>query len=589
MGLRLLLQRPGQWGEGCSSRSSRVTIIHIDHNWTRTSSSRLRVFVDSRAKKSIQSQVRITHQMPRNGTFVVGGCRTKSSSTLPSHQTPVSPLQAKFSQILSPNTIDFTKSLLNLHITPPESTRIAPSKDQALADVRHVRAGNTHSAETAMIVWNMESYIRRVIMEKADEPAVFLLGPKGDKADIIKVLQVLRHRFRDVKTREGSYLKGNSDIDSGLIGFSLDSIRVAINASKHVRRGDLIWGTDLLSVGHSAKILRGLYMLNDGTSSLFRDKGYTALPRFPKFETYFLSRLFYARQNSMGAIDKQLMQSLKSKIEVIHQAPVPSIASVITLEMLPVLRWVDLVPIFMDMRKRLRDALEDFIEMFKNVAIFQHTQQIRHTASLRKLSEQLILDLCNVSTSKRTTSYLSIPPYAEERPILEELILTHHLLLQTRYCAQSSRASAHEVLSLVSSYVEILGAFGKRQHAWSIEGMRLFDIFIHLFTDHLRSVEPQAFSSNSDIVQGTLLTAPPGLVFLDVDFMNIDTTMTPPKFRFEVIGTWEASLRKQDPRRVYEHLMSRGGGLIAVEIPPSDPAAWRRITVIRSFPLRRFN
>lgn len=54
-----------------------------------------------------------------------------------------------------------------------------------------------------------------------------------------------------------------------------------------------------------------------------------------KFEIYFLTRLFYARQNSMGAIDKQLMQSLKSKIEVIHQAPVPSIASVITLEMLP--------------------------------------------------------------------------------------------------------------------------------------------------------------------------------------------------------------------------------------------------------------
>jgi hypothetical protein len=63
------------------------------------------------------------------------------------------------------------------------------------------------------------------IMEKADEPAVFLLGPKGDKADIHKVLQVLRHRFKDVRTREGAHLKGNSEIDSALIGFSSEMKR----------------------------------------------------------------------------------------------------------------------------------------------------------------------------------------------------------------------------------------------------------------------------------------------------------------------------------------------------------------------------
>jgi hypothetical protein len=61
--------------------------------------------------------------------------------------------------------------------------------------------------------------------QKADEPAVFLLGPKGDKADIIKVLQVLRHRFKDVRTREGAHLKGNSEIDSALIGFSSEMKR----------------------------------------------------------------------------------------------------------------------------------------------------------------------------------------------------------------------------------------------------------------------------------------------------------------------------------------------------------------------------
>jgi hypothetical protein len=63
------------------------------------------------------------------------------------------------------------------------------------------------------------------IMEKADEPAVFLLGPKGDKADIIKVLQVLRHRLKDVRTRESAHLKGNSEIDSALIGFSSEMKR----------------------------------------------------------------------------------------------------------------------------------------------------------------------------------------------------------------------------------------------------------------------------------------------------------------------------------------------------------------------------
>jgi hypothetical protein len=105
------------------------------------------------------------------------------------------------------------------------------------ADERMVRAPDTHSAETSLIVWHLEQWIRDSIRLQADNPDMFLFTNSGKPFDIVHVLTNIRKLHKELRVGNPkehlrpSTLQG----DKQDIPTCLDHMRHFVNRAKHVR------------------------------------------------------------------------------------------------------------------------------------------------------------------------------------------------------------------------------------------------------------------------------------------------------------------------------------------------------------------
>jgi hypothetical protein len=246
---------------------------------------------------------------------------------------------------------------LRLDLSPPKIPRDTTGMSSKSDDQRMVRVPDTHFAETGIIVWHLEQWLRDTIKFQTDHPETFLLAADTGKAlDVVQIITNIKKLYGEIKVGNPlkrlrpSPLQGD---DQDII-CCLDYMRHFVNRTKHVRFEGFVYATDLSSVFETVALVRSMLFLVHGGEKLFTASAEHSIPRLPKIERYYVSRLFYAAKNAASALsnqDRLLLQirrslALKYSTIIDWNRRVP--ASGLTLDLLPSARWINCTNLIRD-------------------------------------------------------------------------------------------------------------------------------------------------------------------------------------------------------------------------------------------------
>jgi hypothetical protein len=181
------------------------------------------------------------------------------------------------------------------------------------------------------------------ITNHSSEARSILYDSTNQRQDIVKVFHRLRSSFRTITVGNPlTRLRSCQKIDAPSIEVLVDLIRIHINSSKHLRKNDIIFGTDYLSVSQYSRLVRSTLFLSHGESSLIISCPPRSIPRLPRLEQIFVARLIYARFNSDAAVRRSLLEDLRRKLRPRYSQSFSTSVSVPSLSVLPTILWVDL-------------------------------------------------------------------------------------------------------------------------------------------------------------------------------------------------------------------------------------------------------
>ena len=246
------------------------------------------------------------------------------------------------------------------------------------ADERVVRAPDTHSAETSLIVWHLEQWIRDSVRLQADSPNTFSFatggGGPGKAFDIVQVLTNIRklHDLLEVGNPKERLRASTLQGDKQDISACLDHMRHFINRAKHVRFDGFVYATDLSSIFETTALIRSMLFLAHGGRKLYTRSVDNTIPRLPKSERYYISRLFYAAKNSASALSDQdqilvkVRETLKLKYPTNFDWRRRIPAAALTLEVLPKARWIYCKTLVHDELENVTNSFRDWIQYHKH-------------------------------------------------------------------------------------------------------------------------------------------------------------------------------------------------------------------------------
>jgi hypothetical protein len=116
-----------------------------------------------------------------------------------------------------------------------------------------------------------------------------------------------------------------------------------------------------------------------------RSKG--SLPRFPKIESFYISRLIYARQNCRAALEGHLMSELKSQIATKSRRVFNEDVKVLTIDMLLTVKWVEMKPVMQKCQYTIEDGFNRWCHKHREQQEFKTIDRKIEVKSLRELTE----------------------------------------------------------------------------------------------------------------------------------------------------------------------------------------------------------
>ena len=480
------------------------------------------------------------------------------------------------------------------------------------ADERLVRAADTHSAETSLIVWHLEQWLRETINSQTRNPETFLLSGSSKKLlDVVQIATNVKKMYREIYVgHPQSPLRPSEKAgDEQDIQCCLDYMRHFVNRAKHVRyegfvrTEGFVYATDLSSVFETSALLRSMLFLVHGAEKLLTPDVKNSIPHLAKMERYYVSRLFYAAKNSSTALhdgDVDLAKMRKSmalkypNMDWKHKVP----ATALTLELLPKVRWIDCRPFIHDEFDNITKCFRNWIQRNAGEADFRRLVRLEQSSSTTndELIEETMITIfpSNDHATRMRNSKLMTYESTMDEPnrILDLLWYTRHKAKKAINLTDPfAYASAHELLAISGAAIEIMRALGWKHKRVYRKSLKTFDILVRLFTEHINAIDNPLLGDNEfwEVIRA-IEKSRPGLIFFDIDWNQVFVLgLEYSKLSFDQLQTWKA---EQDSlielNATVENIVKEGGGMIAIEIPSTLANGWKTIKIIYRFGLPFF-
>ena len=278
------------------------------------------------------------------------------------------------------------------------------------------------------------------------------------------------------------------------------------------------------------------------------------MPRVPKIERYYVSRLFYAAKNSASALSDQdpllikVRETLKLKYPTNFDWSRRIPATALTLEVLPKASWINCKILVLDELDNVTDSFRDWIQNhqhemdFGHIAALERNQAIR-TDDLINAARQYLFPTNDSATRTRNSRFMDYEGEMDEPGrILDLLWYTRHIGLRaTRVKDLDAYASAHELLAICGASIQIMKSFGWKNLRQYKKSIKTFDILIQLFTEHIKAIDNPILGEDEfwEVIDGIEISRP-GLIFFDIDWSKGFVSGPPPsKLAFEKLNAWK--------------------------------------------------
>ena len=414
---------------------------------------------------------------------------------------------------------------------------------------------------------------------------------------MVQIITNIRKLYREIKVGNPltqlrpSPLQG----DHQDITCCLDYMRHFVNRAKHVRFEGFVYATDLSSVFETVALVRSMLFLVHGGEKLFTASVEHSIPRLPKIERYYVSRLFYAAKNAASALsdqDTHLLQvrrslTLEYSTNIDWNRRVP--ASGLTLDLLPSARWIDCTNLIYDELDNITDCFRHWIKNhsnerdFRRLAIDERNQTIT-TDELIKAARRDLFPTNDPSTRTRNSRFILYESGMDEPGrILDFLWYTRHLakrVIDVRDPA--AYASAHELLAIVGASIEVMRSLGWKNEPQYAKSLKTFDILIRLFTEHIKAIDNPILGEDEfwEVLDG-IEKSRPGLIFFDIDFSQVSISGSKPsRLGFDKLNAWKLERNfVSELNAMVEDIAKESGGMIAIEIPALLAEGWKTIII----------
>ena len=279
-----------------------------------------------------------------------------------------------------------------------------------------------------------------------------------------------------------------------------------------------------------------------------------SIPRLPKVERYYISRLFYAAKNAASALSDQdphlleVRRSLILKYSTIIDWNRRVPASGLTLDLLPSARWIDCTNLIYDELDNITDCFRHWIKNhsnerdFRRPAIDERNQTIT-TDELIKAARRDLFPTNDPSTRTRNSRFILFESVMDEPGrILDFLWYTRHLakwIINMRDPA--AYASAHELLAIIGASIEVMRSLSCKNQPQYAKNLKTFDILIPLFTEHIKTIDNPILGEDEfwEVLDG-IEKSRPGLIFFDIDFSQMSISdSTSSRLGFDKLNAWK--------------------------------------------------
>lgn len=442
-----------------------------------------------------------------------------------SPSTPTRERRMSVAATMTPTQL--SAEMLKLDISPAKGGRSAPGKDSSAADKRLVQEPSVHSAEEVIFVLKLETYIVACIKDYADHPSQIMEDANGDGHDIMRTLHCLKRLYTTMKVgNPGKYLRPGYLLGPGEIEVLIDTLRVHVNTSKHDREhGVVVFGTDLRAVAQSARVVRSCLFLSQGPGSIARMPAFTSIPRFPKLERLWVMRLLLARQNSYAALDEKLLKDLRAQVEMEQFTSYPRVVKTLSLDLLPLFRWVDVRHIILECRDAIEDVFLGWIRRYRTSPGFDQIYPVLERRSLPQLIglvRQYLLSGIDITTSRQIAQrYFALRDGDEPTYVLDTALLEHKLADYYGHIQDHAvKGTAHELYSVIVGTIDVMIGLKGTGHPFYHQAMKLFDAFLVLFTEDIDIRTPGLIPLDLNILEKWEELGP-GITFYGIDIFEV--------------------------------------------------------------------
>ena len=134
------------------------------------------------------------------------------------------------------------------------------------------------------------------------------------------------------------------------------------------------------------------------------------------------------------------------------------------------------------------------------------------------------------------------------------------------------------MFAILSETINLLAALGFEREEEYSKLLLYFDILIILYTECIKEIPVNVTSTEGIGIHSDIVKAPPGILFVDLDFQQIQTK----GFIFHVVGNWVAGKdTRAGLKATVTTIRKNGAGFIGIEIPTAAEN-WSQIRLAHS-------
>ena len=276
---------------------------------------------------------------------------------------------------------------------------------------------------------------------------------------------------------------------------------------------------------------------------------------------------------------QSIYDSMDSRVTVTLLPTSPTTGTIlkgpITLNMLPTIMWRDYIPYLKLGKRLLEHCLGEWIRDHRHDHLFRNVVRLPESSTVKEAVDLLHKDFFHPTFSPRTLArnyFKVLSDDDESTRILDTLSITsHYINMAISKTAHDAIASAHEVIAIEFGILHTVRSMDYTHEPEYVETLKRFDVWLTLFTRHIRLVEDTVLHDDSEIglIEEFRKADAGDVVIFDVDWTAV-TCDASSALKFAPIHIWNSSTSLTKLDECINDILRRHPGFFALAFPMSE-------------------